>query len=490
MSAGADSVRDVNERWSRDQVLGLAPDAASRKAAAGVARPAKWYRTGCDGAAVWGECQGSGKTAYRTCADLSGPAFRCSCPSRKFPCKHALGLLILWSDGAVGDGTAPDWVAGWRAERRDRAERARARRAMAAGGSGTSGDRGTSGDSVDPGVAPPDAAKDPKTAERRERRVADGVDELDLWLCDQVGHGLAGVATAPYTLWDDVARRLVDAQAGGLAGRVRELASIPRRGDGWPSRLLEEYALLRLLATAYRRRDVLPEPLRATVRARVGFTVTQEAALAGERVHDRWYVAGIRDDEQEHLTTRRVWLRGLDTGRPALVLSFAAPGRTLDASLVAGGTVDAELAFHPGAQPLRAVVAARHGTPTLTAPRGTTVAGLLGEYAGALARDPWLDRWPALLERVRPARAGSDCSHLVDEHGDALPLRAADPWRLLAVSGGRPLTVAGEWTPDGLVPLSACPVRNSIAACATCPAGVPSHAIAASPEPRPNAISL
>ncbi len=429
----------MSERWGRDQVLGLAPDAASRKAAGGVARPAKWYRTGCDGAAVWGECQGSGKTAYRTCADLSEPAFRCSCPSRKFPCKHALGLLLLWSDGAVGDGATPEWVAGWLAERRDRAERARARRAAAAAGAS--------------GVAA--GPRDPKTAERRERRVDDGVDELDRWLRDQVAHGLAQAATAPYALWDDVARRLVDAQAGGLAGRVRELASIPRRGDGWPARLLEEYALLRLLATAYRRRDALPEPLRATVRARVGFTVTQEAALAGERVRDRWYVAGARDAEQEHLVTRRVWLRGLDTGRPALVLSFAAPGRPLDASLVPGGTLDAELAFHPGAQPLRALVAARHGAPVLVPPRGTTVAGLLREYADALARDPWLDRWPALLERVRPAGAGSGGSHLVDEHGDALPLSTADPWRLLAVSGGRPLTVAGEWTPDGLLPLSA-----------------------------------
>lgn len=436
MSARADSVPGVSERWSRDQVLGLAPDTASRKAAGGVAHPAKWYGTGCDGAAVWGECQGSGKNAYRACVDLSEPAFRCSCPSRKFPCKHALGLLLLWSEAVVGAATAPGWVAGWLAERRDRAEHTRARREATAGATAA--------------VTP-----DPKTAQRRERRVDDGVEELDRWLCDQIAHGLAQAGTASPALWDDVARRLVDAQAGGLASRVRELASVPSRGGDRPARLLEEYALLRLLATAYRRRDVLPEPLRATVRARVGFAVSQDTALAGERVRDRWYVAGSRDGEQGHLVTRRVWLRGRETGRPALVLSFAAPGRALDASLVAGDTLDAELAFHPGAQPLRAVVAARYGAPVRSAPRGTTVRGLLGEYAGALARDPWLDRWPAVLERVRPARAGSDGSHLADEHGDALPLRLAAPWRLLAVSGGRPVTVAGEWTPDGLVPLSA-----------------------------------
>ncbi len=57
--------------------------------------------------------------------------------------------------------------------------------------------------------------------ERRERRVDDGLAELDQWLRDQVAHGLAQAEKAPYRLWDDAARRLVDAQAGALAGQVR-----------------------------------------------------------------------------------------------------------------------------------------------------------------------------------------------------------------------------------------------------------------------------
>ncbi|WP_312879568.1 SWIM zinc finger family protein [Actinomadura luteofluorescens] len=115
----------MTDRWSREQVLGLAPDASSARAAGGVAKPAKWAATGCDDEAVWGECRGSGKSAYRTCADLTGPAFRCTCPSRKFPCKHALALLFLWSDGLVqaegapgGAGNRPGWVAEWVADRR------------------------------------------------------------------------------------------------------------------------------------------------------------------------------------------------------------------------------------------------------------------------------------------------------------------------------------------------------------------------------------
>ncbi|WP_433462533.1 SWIM zinc finger family protein [Spirillospora sp. CA-128828] len=422
----------MRDRWSREQVAGLAPDAAGAKAAGGVAKPAKWGRTGCDDEAVWGECQGSGASVYRACADLTGPAFRCTCPSRKFPCKHALGLLLLWADGVIEAGTRPGWAAEWIEERRERAEKAADRR-----------------------VASAARGRDPKTAERRERRVDDGLAELDQWLRDQVAHGLAQAEKAPYRLWDDAARRLVDAQAGALAGQVRGLAAIPRR-PGWPDRLLEEYALLRLLVQAHRRRDELPEGLRETVRSRVGFTVPQEEVLSGgERVQDRWCVTGSHDTAQDLLTTRRVWLRGRRTGRPALVLSFAAPGTSLDASLVVGTEVDAGLAFYPGSQPLRALVADRHGAAVASAPAGTSVQGFLDEQAAALARDPWLDRWPATLENVRLARAEGGDLYVADEAGDALPLRMGDPWRLLALSGGGPVTLAGEWSPRGLRPLAA-----------------------------------
>ncbi len=294
-----------------------------------------------------------------------------------------------------------------------------------------------------------------RTEERRARRVEDGLTELDQWLRDQVAHGLAQADKAPYRVWDDAARRLVDAQAGALAGQVRGLAALPRR-PGWPDRLLEEYALLRLLVRAHRRRDELPEGLRDTVRARIGFTVPQEEVLAGgERVRDLWWVIGSRDTAQDLLTTRRVWLRGRRTGRPGLVLSFAAPGTSLDASLVAGTRVDAELAFYPGSQPLRALVAERYGPAEPGTPDGTSVQGFLDEHAAALANDPWLDRWPATLRHVRPARAEGGGLYAADEAGDALPLRTGDPWRLLALSGGGPVTLAGEWSPRGLRPLAA-----------------------------------
>ena len=87
-------------------------------------------------------------------------------------------------------------------------------------------------------------------------------------------------------------------------------------------------------------------------------------------------------------------------------------------------------------------------------PDGGSVAGLLAGYAAALAADPWLDGWPAVLE-ITPARAPVPAVR--DADGGALPLHpgAGDCWPLFALSAGRPVTLAGEWTPRGLWPLTA-----------------------------------
>ncbi|WP_280315703.1 SWIM zinc finger family protein, partial [Nocardia abscessus] len=98
--------------WTEDQVTALAPDASSLSAARKLVN--RWHESGQHGAALWGRCQGSGATPYQTIVDLSGPAYRCSCPSRKFPCKHALSLLLRWAAGEVAATAEPaDYAASW-----------------------------------------------------------------------------------------------------------------------------------------------------------------------------------------------------------------------------------------------------------------------------------------------------------------------------------------------------------------------------------------
>ncbi|MGW8766591.1 SWIM zinc finger family protein [Streptomyces sp. NPDC055815] len=428
-------------RRTADQVLALASDEASRRAGRELGTAGPWQETGCGDGAVWGLCKGSGSTPYRTVVDTTGPAYSCGCPSRKSPCKHALGLLLLKAaDGiAAEDAAAPDWAAQWLTGRRARATGAR-QAAEAAPGA----------------PADPEAAR--RRAERRAARITSGAQELEQRLADLLRGGLAAAGQAGYGLWEETAARMVDAQAPGLAGRVRELGAIPGSGPGWPVRLLEECALTHLLDRAWLAADRLPAPLAATVRTRVGLT----APADGVPVRDHWLVLAQYDAGDARLTTRRIWLHGTTTGRTALLLSFGAAGRAPQLALPVGALLDGELTPHTGSGQVRAEPGERFVPVAgpVAPPAGGPVGAALDTYGRALSEDPWLESWPVTLTGVVPARAEYGWQ-LADADGrEALPLTPAAQsrpglWRLLALSGGAPVTVFGECGHRGFTPLAA-----------------------------------
>jgi uncharacterized Zn finger protein len=74
-----------------EQVAEMAPDPAAAAAGKKLVALKLWSDLGRSPAAIWGKCQGS--ALYQVKIDLANMGTSCSCPSRKFPCKHALGLL-------------------------------------------------------------------------------------------------------------------------------------------------------------------------------------------------------------------------------------------------------------------------------------------------------------------------------------------------------------------------------------------------------------
>lgn len=83
----------------------LAPNAAAAQNGRDLVRKGRFknLRAAGGGTLLLGECAGSGKDDYAVSADFLNPAnpvFRCTCPSRQFPCKHALGLLYAYAGGS------------------------------------------------------------------------------------------------------------------------------------------------------------------------------------------------------------------------------------------------------------------------------------------------------------------------------------------------------------------------------------------------------
>lgn len=78
-----------------------APNADAVKNGRGLVLKGKFTELHVDaeGTILFGQCQGSGKEPYRCSCDFvraDQPTYRCSCPSRQFPCKHCVGLMLAY----------------------------------------------------------------------------------------------------------------------------------------------------------------------------------------------------------------------------------------------------------------------------------------------------------------------------------------------------------------------------------------------------------
>ena len=383
--------------------------------------------------------------------------WRCTCPSRKLPCKHALALLLLWVRGGVPEGSAPAPVATWIG--------ARDRRSSPTPGSdggtdeapGSPRDAGDTGDDPETGAdiepSAPDRDDLDRSRDERVARMLEGLAELDRWLDDRMRTGLADPALARYDTWDRLAARLVDARAGAVANRVRRLAGLVGSNPDWHSDVLVELGMLHLVARAGRHLPELPGPLADAVAVASGWQVRKADVLAGVPDTDEWFVAGRSDVREDRIEVRRLWLYGTASRRWAMLLSFAAYQQVLDDSFTVGTVVHADLHRYPGGA-LRALAGDRFADPLpYVEPVPVGLAEACDLIGGAVAAEPWLERYPAT---VRATPTVQDGRWVLADADGSLPLLG--PKRslatLLAASAGEAVTLTVEWTPWGLQPLT------------------------------------
>ncbi len=414
---------DQQTVWSTDEVRQFAGKAYA--AGQKLAGAAGWSNTGATQTLLWGDFQGSGRTPYRVQVNLVGPTYKCTCPSRQFPCKHVVGLLLRWCGGSV-----------------DAASEAPATTLTA------------------PASTKAPREVNEKTIAARQRSVAEGLEQLGRWIDDQIRNGISGIGADPYTGWSEpIAKRMVDAKAPGLAGWLRNLPGYLTH-DEWPRMIIEDLGLMRLLTDAYRTIDTLPDETAAAVRRHIGFTVSRAEVLATDPVSDTWQVLGYAETLEDRYTTRRMWLSGNATGLLVNVQSTAPSGASFDNRLTPGREFTGGVHLYPGGPSSFRVAIPDGDVPTVPIERlnvaGAGIDHALEGRARALAVDPWLLRYPAIViarpvQHSRPKRR-----YLVDADGNALPAICDDDrWaRLQAGTGGRLQPMLVEISTDGVDPLS------------------------------------
>ncbi|HEX6343307.1 SWIM zinc finger family protein [Umezawaea sp.] len=409
-------------------VLELAPDGQVASGATRLAGVAGWTGLGRTPAVLWGLCPGSGKNPYRVCVDLGDRASRCSCPSRKFPCKHAVAVQLLHARGEVAvaaEEAVPDWVSDWVSKRHavaapvDASPEAEERRAR---------------------------AKE-KTALKREEAVRGGVAALRDWLSDLAGSGIAGLPGRDAAWWHSITARMVDAKAPGLAAAVGELREVVAAGGPqWAVDAADRLGGLHLLA---RLSETAEGPLGDVVRARLGFTVPEEQVRAAPGWSDRWVALLRLETDDGPFRTVRQWVWGRDRAEWVVGVKHLGGGGKPVPPLPHGAEVTGTLHPYPGVPPHRVVVGELVGERRAQAiPVASTWREAVAGLEPALRADPWQRLHPLGCGAVR---ASGDLRFLVDAGRRGLPVRGdAALDRALAVTGGEPFDAWGLWDGHGL----------------------------------------
>lgn len=406
---------------TEEQITQLAPDAASVKAGKGLANKSKWPLLGYSERAIWGHCQGSGKTPYQTVVDVTNIAFKCSCPSHKFPCKHGLGLLYLYASHADSFQASeePDWVTAWLSKREEKAEK-KEQKAKS--------------------ETPVDEAAQAKRQAMRHQKVLNGIDDLQIWMKDLLRNGLLNVPERAFSLFENIARRMVDAQATGLAGRLRAIQEINFYTDSWKYELTDQLSKLYLLTESYKNIEHLSDEWKTEIRTQIGYPQAKEDVLAGEAITDRWMVLHKRSRKLNELNTETFWLYGMRTGKSAVYLNFIMPGTLPEYNLVPGSSFDGELCFYQGINPLRTLIKSFNlSTETFIPSFCANLADASQRYREAIQCNPLAEEVPILAENLKLAASGK-AFFLRDTNGKSIPVQMSETTRidLLAVTGGQP----------------------------------------------------
>ncbi len=125
---------------------------------------------------------------------------KCTCPSRKFPCKHSLALMLMCAQNEADFTPAaiPDWVTEWLGRRRKTVAPTSAPEL----GEAKAGNSATPRPLPKPQPADPEAeAKRRAAAEKRaqetRRTVHAATEELEAWIADQLAAFPAFLADLP-----------------------------------------------------------------------------------------------------------------------------------------------------------------------------------------------------------------------------------------------------------------------------------------------------
>jgi hypothetical protein len=290
----------------------------------------------------------------------------------------------------------------------------------------------------------PDEAAQQKRSKKREANVEEGIAELHLWMKDMIRNGLIDLPSKPASYFENMSRRLIDAQAPGLSRMVRQLGETNFFEEQWEQSFLDLLARIYMLIQGFSHLSTLPSALTDDIKSFIGFTQSQEALKEQKGILDHWIVLSVQIQIEDDITTERYWLWGSKTNTFALVLQFIVRGQGKNILLSPGIQIEAELVFYPSAVPLRALIKRHVNSSAAIEIRGLKNWDAVFEKRSALlSLIPFLPTQPYILENIQ----------LIDQNGlwfmldenqttMSIPKDFTGIYKWLSISGGMPIRLS------------------------------------------------
>lgn len=194
-------MKQITEQW----IASLAPNASALQNARKICQKGGFVSlsAAADQTFYMGQCAGSGKSNYTTSADFidpEAPVFRCSCPSRQFPCKHSLALLLEMTAGrdfAACD--IPESILDKRAKKEARTEKQKEKKSE-----------------------PPKVNKAART--KKLKKQLDGLSLAQKMIDEMLGAGLGTLSGNSVKVYQDLAKQLGDYYLPGPQTYIKRVA--------------------------------------------------------------------------------------------------------------------------------------------------------------------------------------------------------------------------------------------------------------------------
>jgi len=435
--------------FTEQQIEKLAPKQSAFKAGKKLAVATKWDILQTSQRAIWGHIKGSGKNHYIVQIDTANLAYKCTCPSRQFPCKHALGLLLVLNQDQTSfkETKEPDYVEEWLNKRAKRAEKVEKEEKEI-----TEEEKGKR-----------TAAKVKRQDDRMKLTLA-GVAELKLWLMDMIRIGILELPNRRPAYFDSMAERMVDAKASGLAGWVKALKNLPYKEQHlWQSQAMSIISKLYLLVKAAENLEQYEIQEQRAIKGTLGWTYNQKELLADDSsisMKDQWLVLGSHSEEQEDLTILRYWLYGLDSEKDAIIIRFQSNfTATEKIPIVEGSIAEAELTFYPGLESHRAFIKKQKELSHILEKQPEALDNWTkykSKQIGLLQKNPWFNNHADIINDINITKGATsllavDCNNQYQKISAQLDEDRTSTLLLTAID--KSINLAFVQKQDGILPL-------------------------------------